>query len=92
VLFNVMVMLMCSKFIRLIPLSVWAAITSISLSLLATGIDSFFDIGSNVLLFWLHRKAQKLDVRKWPVGGARLGTIGNIVYGSWFTLGILYIC
>jgi divalent metal cation (Fe/Co/Zn/Cd) transporter len=40
-----------------------------------------FDIGSNVLLFWLHRKSSNLDVNKWPVGGARLETIGNIVYG-----------
>jgi len=60
---------------------VYAAITAGSLSLLATGIDAVFDIGSNVLLFWLHRKAPKLDVNKWPVGGARLETIGNIVYG-----------
>ena len=60
----------------------WAAITGSSLSLLATGIDSVFDLGSNILLFWLHRKAQKLDMNKWPVGGARLETIGNIVYGS----------
>ncbi|PFH49680.1 hypothetical protein AMATHDRAFT_62651 [Amanita thiersii Skay4041] len=62
-------------------IQMYAAISSLSLSLLSTGIDSVFDIGSNVLLFWLHRKAQKLDVNKWPVGGARLETIGNIVYG-----------
>ena len=60
---------------------VYAAISSVSLSLLATGIDSVFDFGSNVLLFWLHRKAAKLDLNKWPVGGARLETIGNVVYG-----------
>lgn len=62
--------------------TVYAAITAASLSLLATGIDAVFDIGSNVLLFWLHKKAGKLDLRKWPVGGARLETIGNIVYGE----------
>lgn len=62
-------------------LQMYAAASSLSLSLLATGIDSVFDIGSNVLLFFLHRKAAKLDVNKWPVGGARLETIGNIVYG-----------
>ncbi|KAF9532119.1 CDF-like metal transporter [Crepidotus variabilis] len=62
-------------------IQLYAAITSLSLSLLATGIDAVFDIGSNVLLFWLHRKAGKLDLNKWPVGGARLETIGNIVYG-----------
>ena len=60
---------------------VYAAISSLSLSLLATGIDSVFDFGSNVLLFWLHRKAAKMDLNKWPVGGARLETIGNVVYG-----------
>lgn len=62
-------------------LQMYAAISSLSLSLLATGIDSVFDIGSNVLLWWLHRKAEKLDPNDWPVGGARLETIGNIVYG-----------
>lgn len=64
----------------------YAAISSLSLSLLATGIDSIFDIGSNVLLFWLHRKAERLNVNKWPVGGARLETIGNTVYGVFCTL------
>ena len=62
--------------------TVYAAISSVSLSLLATGIDSIFDLGSNVMLYCLHRKANSLDVNKWPVGGARLETIGNIVYGK----------
>lgn len=63
-------------------IQLYAAVSSLSLSLLATGIDSVFDIGSNILLIWLHKKAGSLDVNKWPVGGARLETIGNIVYGS----------
>ncbi|KAJ3521776.1 hypothetical protein NMY22_g12174 [Coprinellus aureogranulatus] len=62
-------------------IQLYAAISSASLSLLATAIDAVFDIGANVLLFWLHRKAVKLDTNKWPVGGARLETIGNIIYG-----------
>ncbi|OBZ78820.1 Metal tolerance protein 7 [Grifola frondosa] len=62
-------------------LQMYAAITSASLSLLSTGIDAVFDVSSNVMLFWLHKKALELDVSKWPVGGARLETIGNIVYG-----------
>ena len=66
--------------------TVYAAFSSLSLSLLATGIDSLFDIGSNVLLFWLHKKASRMDVNKWPVGGARLETIGNIVYGTFFVI------
>ncbi|RPD64685.1 CDF-like metal transporter [Lentinus tigrinus ALCF2SS1-7] len=67
--------------LSLCVLQMYAAISSLSLSLLATGIDSVFDIGSNVLLFWLHKKADALDANKWPVGGSRLETIGNIVYG-----------
>ncbi|KAK7464456.1 hypothetical protein VKT23_006626, partial [Stygiomarasmius scandens] len=63
-------------------LQMYAAISALSLSLLATGIDSIFDIGSNLLLFWLHKKAENLNESKWPVGGARLETIGNIVYGA----------
>lgn len=63
-------------------IQLYAAITSVSISLITTGIDSVFDIGSNIMLFWLHRKANNLDPAKWPVGGARLETIGNVVYGS----------
>ncbi|THH10534.1 hypothetical protein EW145_g1262 [Phellinidium pouzarii] len=63
-------------------LQMYGAISSASLSLIATGIDSVFDVGSNVVLLWLHRKANALDINKWPVGGSRLQTIGNIVYGS----------
>ncbi|KAI1793071.1 CDF-like metal transporter [Ganoderma leucocontextum] len=62
-------------------LQMYAAVSSLSLSLLATGIDSVFDIGSNILLVWINKKADALDMNKWPVGGARLETIGNIVYG-----------
>ncbi|KAK0466146.1 CDF-like metal transporter [Desarmillaria tabescens] len=66
--------------LALCVIQMYAAVSSLSLSLLATGIDSVFDIGSNILLFWLHRKAERLDSSKWPVGGARLENIGNIVY------------
>ncbi|EIN14347.1 CDF-like metal transporter [Punctularia strigosozonata HHB-11173 SS5] len=62
-------------------LQMYAAISALSLSLIATGIDSIFDIGSNVLLFWLHRKATRMDANRWPVGGSRLETIGNVIYG-----------
>lgn len=65
-------------------LLVYAAITSGSLSLLATCIDSVFDPGSNLVLYWLHKKAGRLDTNKWPVGGSRLETIGNISYGVCF--------
>lgn len=61
---------------------VYATVTSGSLSILATGIDSVFDIGSNLLLFYIHRKSSRLDHNKWPVGGSRLETIGDIAYGG----------
>ncbi|KIM88799.1 hypothetical protein PILCRDRAFT_813779 [Piloderma croceum F 1598] len=72
-------------------LQMYAAVSSLSLSLLATGIDSIFDIGSNVLLFWLHKKASRMDVNKWPVGGSRLETIGNIVYGDMGSVNLVVI-
>ncbi|TEB38731.1 hypothetical protein FA13DRAFT_1769908 [Coprinellus micaceus] len=62
-------------------IQLYAAISSASLSLLATAVDAVFDIGANVLLFWLHRKVVQLDTNEWPVGGARLETIGNVIYG-----------
>ncbi|KAI0307636.1 CDF-like metal transporter, partial [Multifurca ochricompacta] len=67
--------------VALAVLQLYAAISSSSLSLLATGIDSVFDVGSNFVLFYLHRKSSKMDINKWPVGGARLETIGNVIYG-----------
>ena len=60
----------------------YAAISSGSLSFLATAMDSIFDPASNLILGWLHRKAHKLDPSKWPVGGTRLETVGNVVYGA----------
>ncbi|KAI0271463.1 CDF-like metal transporter [Gloeopeniophorella convolvens] len=67
--------------LALAVLQLYAAISSGSLSLLATGIDSVFDVGSNFLLYYIHRKSSRMDINKWPVGGARLETIGNVVYG-----------
>ncbi|KAG9003659.1 hypothetical protein FRB94_002982 [Tulasnella sp. JGI-2019a] len=63
-------------------LQIYATVASGSLSILAAGVDSVFDIGANVILGWFHRKAERLDANKWPVGGERLETIGNITYGS----------
>jgi divalent metal cation (Fe/Co/Zn/Cd) transporter len=60
---------------------VYAAVSSASLSLLATGIDAVFDVGSNFLLYYVNHKSSRMDANKWPVGGARLETIGNVVYG-----------
>jgi cation diffusion facilitator family transporter len=62
-------------------LQMYGAVSSASLSLLATGIDSVFDLGSNFLLYYINYKSSRMDVNKWPVGGARLETIGNVIYG-----------
>ncbi|KAF9786879.1 CDF-like metal transporter [Thelephora terrestris] len=67
--------------IALSIIQVYAAVSSLSLSFFATAVDSVFDPMSNILLWWLNRKSNKLDTNKWPVGGARLETIGNICYG-----------
>jgi Co/Zn/Cd efflux system component len=61
---------------------VYAAVSSLSLSFFATAVDSVFDPMSNLLLWQLHRLSKRLDTNKWPVGGARLETIGNICYGT----------
>ena len=65
-----------------VTISVYAAVSSLSLSFFATAVDSVFDPMSNLLLWRLHRLSKKLDTNKWPVGGARLQTIGNICYGT----------
>lgn len=71
--------------IALSIIQVYAAVSSLSLSFFATAVDSVFDPMSNVLLWWLHRVSTRLDTNKWPVGGARLETIGNICYGFLMT-------
>ncbi|KAK0213904.1 CDF-like metal transporter, partial [Armillaria fumosa] len=77
--------------LALCVIQMYAAISAVSLSLLATGIDSVFDIGSNVVLFWLHLKAEKLHMNKWPVGGARLENIGNVVYGRMSSVNLIVV-
>ncbi|KAH8084246.1 cation efflux family-domain-containing protein [Filobasidium floriforme] len=59
-------------------LQLYAAISSLSLSLFATCIDAVFDPFANILLNVLHKRSLKADEKKWPMGGSR----GNIVYGA----------
>ncbi|KAG7444712.1 CDF-like metal transporter [Guyanagaster necrorhizus] len=61
-------------------LQLYAAISSLSLSFFATAADSVFDPVANLLLNLLHHKSRSVDFVKYPSGGARLTTIGNIVY------------
>ncbi|KAH9176875.1 CDF-like metal transporter [Lactarius sanguifluus] len=77
--------------IALAVLQLYAAVSSASLSLLATGIDSVFDVGSNFLLYYINHKSNRMDVNKWPVGGARLETIGNVIYGTMGSVNFIVI-
>ncbi|KAK0444064.1 CDF-like metal transporter [Armillaria borealis] len=61
-------------------LQLYAAISSLSLSFFVTAADSVSDPLANLLLNLLHRKSKRVDLNKYPGGGARLTTIGNIVY------------
>lgn len=63
-------------------LQMYAAISSLSLSLFATAADSVFDPFANLVLNWLHRKSENVDERKWPIGGSRFEPIGNITYAA----------
>ncbi|SNX85179.1 related to mitochondrial Fe2+ transporter MMT1 and related transporters (cation diffusion facilitator superfamily) [Melanopsichium pennsylvanicum] len=66
----------------LAALQLYAAISSLSLSLFATAADSVFDPFANLVLNWLHRKSENVDDRKWPIGGSRFEPIGNITYAA----------
>ncbi|KAK7028157.1 hypothetical protein VNI00_014972 [Paramarasmius palmivorus] len=73
-------------------LQLYAAISSLSLSFFATAADSVFDPGANLLLNYLHRRSQRVDLNKYPGGGARFTTIGNIVYAfAMLTVSIILV-
>ncbi|ESK83725.1 cation diffusion facilitator 1 [Moniliophthora roreri MCA 2997] len=73
-------------------LQLYAAISSLSLSFFATAADSVFDPGANYILNWLHRRSHRVDPHKYPGGGARLTTIGNIVYSfAMLTVSIILV-
>ncbi|KAJ7712420.1 CDF-like metal transporter [Mycena metata] len=63
-------------------LQIYAAVSSLSLSFFATAIDAVFDPLANLVLNYCHRKAISADPRRYPSGGSRLETIGDIVYAS----------
>ncbi|KAF9245649.1 CDF manganese transporter [Melanogaster broomeanus] len=60
-------------------LQLYAAISAVSLSLIATGIDACFDFGSNLFLYLMHKKAMRMDHNKWPVGGASMSSVNLVV-------------
>ncbi|KAH9809882.1 hypothetical protein DFH28DRAFT_1132666 [Melampsora americana] len=63
-------------------LQLYAAISSLSLSFFATALDAVFDPLANVALNYAHRYASKVDLRKYPSGGSRFESIGNIIYSA----------
>lgn len=70
-------------------LQLYAAISSLSLSLFATAADSVFDPFANLALLLLHKKSGKVDERKWPAGGSRFENVANCVYA--FLMGCVSI-
>ncbi|KAJ6512084.1 cation efflux family-domain-containing protein [Mycena vitilis] len=63
-------------------LQIYAAASSLSLSFFATAMDAVFDPLANFVLNYCHRKAVTADPRRFPSGGSRLETIGDVVYCS----------
>lgn len=73
-------------------LQLYAAISSASLSLITTMVDSCFDPFSGLLLWWAHRTVAKASPTKYPVGRARISTAGNIVFSFiMFTVSVIII-
>ncbi|KAI1827860.1 putative metal tolerance protein 3 [Xylaria intraflava] len=61
-------------------LQLYAAITSVSLSLFTTAADSVFDPISNLTLILTHRAVKRVDANRFPSGKARLENVGNIAF------------
>ena len=62
-------------------LQVYAAVTTLSLSLFVTMAESCCEAVSNIGLNYLHRKSRKLSGSpRWPAGAERLGNAGNICF------------
>ncbi|KAK7699760.1 hypothetical protein SLS64_011372 [Diaporthe eres] len=73
-------------------LQLYAAISSGSLSLITTMVDSCFDPFSGLLLYMAHRTVTKASPTKYPVGRARISTAGNIVFSFvMFTVSVVIL-
>lgn len=64
----------------LLVLQLYAAISSLSLSFFATAIDAICDPAANIVMYYVHRKAQNIDLRRYPSGGAKFETCGEILF------------
>ncbi|KAL8276868.1 hypothetical protein RQP46_010696 [Phenoliferia psychrophenolica] len=70
-------------------LQLYAALSSLSLSVFATAIDAVADPIANGVLALCHRKARNVDLHTWPSGGSKFGTVGDVVYS--FSMGAVSI-
>ncbi|KAF2276791.1 cation diffusion facilitator 1 [Westerdykella ornata] len=61
-------------------IQLYAAVSSLSLSLFTTMADSLFDPLSNLTLILCARAVKRVDGRKFPSGKARIETAGNIFF------------
>ncbi|KAI1436022.1 putative metal tolerance protein 3 [Xylaria sp. CBS 124048] len=61
-------------------LQLYAAISSVSLSLFTTAADAVFDPISNLTLILTHRAVKRTDPNRFPSGKARLENVGNIAF------------
>ena len=62
-------------------LQIYAALTTLSLSLFVTMAESCCEAVSNIGLNYLHRKSRRLSGSpRWPAGAGRLGNAGNICF------------
>ncbi|KAG0328656.1 hypothetical protein BGZ99_004926 [Dissophora globulifera] len=68
--------------VLLFLLQLYAAISSKSLSLLATMADSFMDLLSGVILMFAARASTTSNWHKYPSGKSRMETAGTIVFAS----------
>lgn len=59
-------------------LQLYAALSSLSLSIFGTACDSVFDPLANFVLLYCHKKAEHVDYRKYPSGGSKFETIGAL--------------
>ncbi|OLY80536.1 Metal tolerance protein 9 [Smittium mucronatum] len=68
--------------IFLFAIQLYAAISSKSLSLLATMADAFMDIVAGAILVYTSKAAAKNQWLKYPTGRKRLETVGTIIFST----------
>ena len=78
--------------IFLVVIKLVAAISSGSLSIVASAIDSLLDILAGVVLYFTSKAAQKRDPYMYPVGKSRLEPIGVIIFACIMGVSMFGVC